>query len=184
MKRVTEYNINEETMVILNQYDENGKLCSLVIEEEEIYEVKASPLSIIEESIKYYGGSLGGAILGAKGALGKISMPPVKISGGLGIYWFPSKSSEHDDCVWFSVDHIRNYESLSDKVLKVYFHNGYSITIDSTHKRFDRRVNLAHKYKNIMEKRVDGKRPHVTKSFNIIKDAVRNHYRVDEQGGC
>lgn len=181
MKLVSEFVISKETMAILNHYDENGKLCSIVVEEEEVYEVNESPLMVIKKSIQYYGGSLNGAILSAKEALGNISMPPVMISGSRGIYWFPSKSTAHEDCVWFSVDYIKNYESIDDQTLRVYFHNGHSIIIDSTYYRFDKKVNRAHKFKNIMERRAHGKRLYLyipTKQFSIIRDLARNHYRI------
>lgn len=186
MKSVSDYILNGETTVILNHYDEHGKLCSIVLEEEEVYKVNESPLMVIKRSIQYYGGSLNGAILGAREALGKISMPPVMISGSKGIYCFPNKSTAHEDCIWFSVDHIKNYESLSDGTLKVYFNSGYFITIDSTYYRFDQKVNRAHKLKNIMDKRAHGKRIYLhipTKQFIIIRDGARNHYRVAKRRG-
>ncbi len=184
MKRLDEYIIQMETKCILNHYDESGKLCSIVLEEEEVYEVNESPLTIIKKSIRYYGGSLNGAILSAKEALGNISMPPVMISGSKGIYWFPSKSIAHEDCAWFSVDHIRDYEPIEDRMLRVNFYTGPSITIDSTYYRFDKKVNRAHKFKNIMERRAHSKWLYLhipTKSFSIIRDGARNHYRIAEK---
>lgn len=181
MKRLDEYIIQKETKCTLNHYDENGKLCSIVVEEEEVYEVNESPLTVIKKSIQYYGGSLNGAILSAKEALGNISMPPVMISGSKGIYWFPSKSIAHEDCAWFSVDHIKDYEPIENRMLRLSFYTGPSVTIDSTYHRFDKKVNRAHKFKNIMERRAHGKRLYLhisTKPFSIIRDGARNHYRI------
>ncbi|MFS0645246.1 competence protein ComK [Siminovitchia sp. 179-K 8D1 HS] len=181
MKRVHEYIVHKETMAILNQYDEHGKLCSLVMEEGEIYQVCTSPLTVIKQSIQYYGGSLNGAILGAKEALGRISMPPVMINASQGICWFPSKSITHEDCIWFAVDHIKDYEPLAGKTLQVHFHNGDSIIIESTYDRFEKKVNRAYKLKNIMERRTTGKGLwlYIPKNeFNIIRDAARKHYKL------
>jgi competence protein ComK len=181
VKQLAEFIISKETMVILNRYDDYGKLCSIVVEEEEVFEVNQSPLAIIKKSIEYYGGSLDGAVHGAKEALGRISMPPVMICGVQGLYWFPSKSFAREDCIWFSVEHIKHYETLADKTLKVHFHNGYSVTLDCTFSRFDKKVNRAHKLKSIMEKRTAGKRLYIrlsAKPANIIRDPARNHYRI------
>lgn len=184
MKRLDKYIIQKETNCILNHYDEDGRLCSIVVEEEEVYKVNESPLKIIKKSIQYYGGSLNGAILSAKEALGNINMPPVMISGSKGIYWFPSKSITHEDCVWLSVDHIKDYESIGDWTLIVHFYSGYSVPIVSTYYRFDKKVNRAHKFKNIMEKRAHSKRIYLyipTKKFSIVRDRARNHYKVEKK---
>ncbi|MBS4178133.1 competence protein ComK [Lederbergia citrea] len=179
---VDEYIINVKTSVILNKYDESGALCSLAIEGEKIYKVKASPLTIVDSSIQYYGSSLQGAIKGARNALGQISMPPVKISGKLGIYWFPSKSITHGDCIWFSIDHIDDYYSLGNKVLKVILSDGNDITIDISYDRFEKKVSRARKLKYIIENRTNGKQPYPylqMKNFQIVRDPARRHYSVN-----
>ncbi|MBS4204816.1 competence protein ComK [Lederbergia citrea] len=182
MNVVDEYVINVNTSAILNEYDEAGALCALVLEGNKIVKVKMSPLSVIERSIEYYGNGLQGAIKGARNALGNISMPPVMICGKLGIYWFPSKSITHDDCVWFSIDHIEDYYSLSNKGLKVIFRDGTDITIDSNYSRFDNKVNRARKLQYIMENRTNGKQRNPysqMKNFMIVRDPARKHYSVD-----
>lgn len=184
MKRVCDYVVNTETMVILNRYDEYGNLCSLVVEEEDIYEVNESPLVIIRKSTLFYGSSLDGAITGARASLGNISMPPVIIGGGKRMYWFPSKATGHEDCIWFSADHIKNYETFDDGTLKVHFHNGYSINIASTYYRFDQKVGRANKLKNIMERRTGCKQLflYIPKNqCSIIRDGKRSDYRIEKR---
>lgn len=175
---VDRYIINVDTKVILNKYDKFGSLCSLVLEGDEVYEVKESPLSIVENSINFYGHSLQGAIEGARSVLGNISTPPVKVSGKLGMYWFPIKSIKHDDNVWFSINHIKNYFPIDTKTLRVMFHDGNGINIESSFGSFDRKVSRAHKLKNIIENRTNGEH-----SFNkeanaiqIVRDPDRKHY--------
>ncbi|MBS4219043.1 competence protein ComK [Bacillus sp. FJAT-49711] len=175
-----DYVINTDAKVILNQYDEFGSLCSLVFEGEDIYSVKASPLTIVKKSIEYYGHSLQGAIAGAKSALGKISMPPVKISGKLGIYWFPVKSIMHEDHIWISIDHIADYYALSDKTVTVIFHDGSDIAVESSYNSFERKVNRALKYKNIMVNRTNGESLNSSnklKGHGIERDPARKQYR-------
>ncbi|HBZ09947.1 MAG TPA: hypothetical protein DEO65_08740 [Bacillus bacterium] len=184
MQEMYDYVIHKETMGILNRYDEYGNLCSLVVEEKDIYEVNESPLVIVKNSALFYGSSLEGAITGARAALGKISMSPVMIGGIERMYWFPSKSTEHEDCIWFSAEHIKDYRTLDDGTLEVRFHNDYSINIASTYYRFDQKVGRANKLKNIMERRTGSKRMFLyipEKQFIIIKDGGRNHYKIQKR---
>ena len=123
-----------------------------MVEGEKVLEVNESPLEIIKNSLEYYGNSFEGAIKRAKNALGNVSMPPVQISCKLGIYWFSSKSPIHEDCVWFGVDHIYGYNQLPRKMLKVYFRNGFEVTLDGSYSVFGSKVNRTNKFKDIMQR--------------------------------
>ncbi|MBW8351715.1 competence protein ComK [Bacillus sp. IITD106] len=180
MIEVENYIINVDTKAILNNFDEFGNLCSIVLEGEEFYKVNQSPYSIVERSIEYYGHSLQGAIVGAKGALGNIDMPPVKICGKLGIYWFPIKSIGSDDNIWLSVNHIKDYESLDAKTVKVIFLDDTDIKIECSYGSFDRKVKNALKLKNTLEIRSNSEYLTSNKdaeNYLIIRDPARKHYR-------
>ncbi|MBS4218998.1 competence protein ComK [Bacillus sp. FJAT-49711] len=172
------YTINIDTRAILNNYDENGNLCSIALEGKELYTLNGSPLSIVERSIEYYGNSLRGAIVGARGALGNIDMPPVMICGKLGIYWFPIKSIGRDDNIWLSVNHIKDYEPLDAKTVKVIFLDDSDIKVESSYSSFDRKVKNALKLKNILEIRASGEYITFNKGTEnlIIRDPARKHY--------
>lgn len=176
---VDDYIINADAKVILNKYDEVGNLCSLVLEDNKVYKVNASPLSVVENSIKYYGYSLIGAIEGARAALGNIDMPPVMISAKLGIYWFPIKAIEHDDNIWIALNHIKDYYSVDKKTVKVIFRDGTDIKIECSYGSFERKVNRVHKFKNIMESRTNNKYLYFYKKswdYQIVRDPARKHY--------
>lgn len=181
MNVLDQYIINPKTVVIIPKFDELGRLCSSVIEGDQTFLVKQTPKQIIEQSIQYYGHTLKGAIEGAREALGNVSAAPVKVSGKLGMYWFPHKSSTHDDCVWFAIDHINNFFAASKDTTKVILSDGHDITIDINYSRFEKQVSRARNLKNIHEGRTNGNKNYLSsqkKGYQIIKDPGGVHYRI------
>lgn len=87
-------------------YDRNGKLCSLVNELYRTIIVDRSPLEILEDSIRCSGFDLKGALSTAKWILGDIPMCPFMVNPIQGICVFPTKSSKHEETIWFNPCHI------------------------------------------------------------------------------
>ncbi|RWR12184.1 competence protein ComK [Siminovitchia fortis] len=147
------YIIKRYTYALIPMLVENGYIFTKVIEGRSVFLVKLRPLQIIRDSMQYYGHDWEGAKKAAKSVLGSIHMPPVKISGSLGIYWFPSKSPYAHDCVWFALDHIQDRLAVAPKETKVFFPSGHHVTVPISLKQFNSRKHWALELKTTFEKR-------------------------------
>ncbi|MEK3888424.1 competence protein ComK [Bacillus sp. FSL K6-3431] len=183
MKTTKHYVINRKTFSFIPTFDSYGHLFTRVIESDTSFLVSRSPLQIIEQSIIYYGHDYNGAKVAAKQALGNIDMPPIKISGHLGIYWFPSMSPSRDECIWFCEDHIDDSIYLSRKKTKIILPLGHEIIIEGSKKHFDLKLHRARDYRKKIETRTTETsyllhKPH--EEIHILKEHNPNSYQFDQ----
>lgn len=183
MKLIKYYVINRKTFALIPKFDSYGHIFTRVIEGETSLLVGISPIKIIEQSLTFYGNDYKGARTAAKQALGNIDMPPIKISGTLGIYWFPMMAPSRDECIWFCEDYIIDTVCLSNKKTKVILPHGHKIIIGSYKNQFDLKLHRARDYRKKMETRTTDTayfihRPH--EDIHIIKEHNPNSYHFDQ----
>lgn len=109
MKMIDSYILTSETLYMKPEIDSNDHVRTMVQEGKESFLVSKSPKRILEETMKYYGFTLEGAINGAKAVLGNYHMVPIVISAPLNMYWFPTQSPASDHCIWMSLVHIERH---------------------------------------------------------------------------
>ncbi|MFD1929210.1 competence protein ComK [Sporosarcina siberiensis] len=107
--------------------------------------VELGPTKLIDHNLKYYGSSLRGAGDGARMILGRGNMYPVLFNEKEPQCWFPSKSPQKEDCIWFALHQIKDYIEVSKQETKVTFRDGSSFIIDISKASFDSRVSKAYK---------------------------------------
>ncbi|MBS4223308.1 competence protein ComK [Lederbergia citrea] len=147
------YVIKPMTVALIPKFDKDGSLITEVIEGTRSFLVSMKPIEIIEYSMDYYGHGLNVARIADKLGLGKVDMAPVKISGTLGLYWFPSKSPTKEDSVWFSLCHYKNAVPIFRNETIVFLRFGHTINILSRAKSFKHKVHKARELKSLMEDR-------------------------------
>jgi competence protein ComK len=135
------YLINKETVYFYGEFDKEGQLSTRFIRGYNSYCVNVSPQKLIDESLKKFGSSLRGSLDGSKEIIGNKNMRPIVINAYLGIFLFPSKSPNKPDCVWFSLLHVLNTESIDRNKTKVYLSYGHTLIIDMKESNFNRRLN-------------------------------------------
>ncbi|MFC5604739.1 competence protein ComK [Sporosarcina koreensis] len=178
-----EYVVNNETSIILPEFDENGQLQSVVMEKTELFRVKLEPTKLIDFSLRRYGSSLRGAKDGSRTLLGEISMPPIVLNLTQSIYLFPSMSPENEDCVWIAAAHVKEYKAIDKKQTKIVLNYGSEIILNSSHYSFDQKYNRAFKLK----RQIEGQTPPGTvfeskKGYSIRKKGKDRNYRgFDEE---
>ncbi len=187
MLRLNNYILIRPTAAVIPEFGSFGELYTRVIEGVDTFIVKKSPFEIIEASAKYYGHSLEGAMKATKKALGPIDMPPVKISGKLGLYWFPSQSPYNKHCIWFALDHIKDVLPESHNKTNVILERGDIITINSRVDRFKLKFHRTQELKTTYEKRTDENvlLSYIANDINpIMKEQQRNiyHFIQSEHG--
>ncbi|MBS4195711.1 competence protein ComK [Lederbergia citri] len=154
MKKMRDdYIINRFTMALMGVFVKNGYFYTRVLEAKKVFIVKLSPIEIIENSLIHYGSGLNAAKKATKAALGNIDMPPIKICGSLGIYWFPSMSPKNKNCVWFSLNHIKDSIPVPNNKTKVLMEYDHTITINISKDLFKTREYRAQDLQKTFEKR-------------------------------
>ncbi|VEF49517.1 ComK family protein [Bacillus freudenreichii] len=149
------YIIKRNTAALQPVFTKYGFLYTKVYEGPFVFLVKLSPLQIIKDSMHHYGHDWNGAVKAAKTVLGSIDMSPVKISGSLGLYWFPSKSPYAEDCIWFALDHIDERLCTAPKETKIFFPSGHHVTAPMSLKQFNKKMHRAQELKTTLEKRTE-----------------------------
>lgn len=152
------YIIRRNTAALQPFFTQYGFLYTKVYEGPFVFLVKLHPLQIIKDSMEHYGHGWNGAVKAAKTVLGSIDMSPVKISGSLGIYWFPSKSPHAEDCMWFALDHIEERLSIAPKETRIFFPSGHHITAPMSLKQFNKKMHRTQELKTTHEKRTESEK--------------------------
>lgn len=176
-----EYVLNYETAVFIPDYDDNGKLTTIVITQNDVQKVNIAPTQLMDFNLKYLGSSLRGAMEGSRMILGPISMPPLVINETTGIYWFPSTSPKRDDCVWFALQHIKEYKEIGKKKTQVILTNGCVIEIDVSYYTFEKKVQRAYKLKGKIEERIKQLSMEVVKTtrfYHICREKLGRNYEL------
>ncbi|MFD1707006.1 competence protein ComK [Siminovitchia sediminis] len=181
------YFIKRLTYVLIPIIVEHGYIYTKVIEGPRVFLVKLPPLQIIKNSMQHYGHGWEGANKAAKAALGKIDMPPVKICGKLGIYWFPSKSPYADDCIWFALDPIKDRIPITSKETKILFPFHQHVTVPLSLEQFTKRRIRTYDLKSIYEKRTEEESyfwPYMSgNDMPIVHESFQPYHATEEQIG-
>ena len=168
------YLIDRGTVLFKPEYDGNGKLITVVMGANGPFRMSISPSKLIDQNLRYYGSSLQGALDGSRMILGEISMQPIVVNEKLDLYWFPSKSPTHVDCVWFALHNVAEYEAFSKTKTLVFLTDGSSIIIEVSEWSFDKRIQRAYKLRCKMEVRSELR---MLKESNVI-------YRIAAKNRC
>jgi competence protein ComK len=168
------YLVEKNMVCMMGEYDRYGKLCARVIIGNKSYLVNRTCLQILNDSLKYIGYDLKGAVTGAKFILGNRNMCPVMVNPYQVICLFPNKSPQKEDCIWFNPDHIVKTKACGNRTL-IELSNGHSILVDSKRSSFNNKMQIANQLKEISSQR--GNRPtsmnlHLTrkKAYQFSKD--------------
>lgn len=179
---LNEYIINERTVCFTGEYDEFGQLCTMVIEGENKFLVKLSPIEVMNQTLLQLGSDFRGARESSKEVLGKMKMYPIKINAELGIWLFPSKSFKDPSCVWFSLMHVERTKAIGVRktVIQLSYHHTFEINMRKW--SFDNKLQNARELRETMLRNT--KTPLVfylepKEGFRIREDQGVNRYRID-----
>lgn len=94
------YFISNSTYVFHSNFDSNGFEHSRVIEREQVFNVKKSPLKIVQESFEHIGSDYEGAIRGARAILNRRNHIPVVYSAPTEIVLLNFPTTDQLGRVW------------------------------------------------------------------------------------
>lgn len=159
MEMLTDYIINEETVLLTGEYNENGKLCARVIHGEDTFLIDMKPIEIINETMIGLGSDFKTGRKSARRLLGNVSMCPIKVNCNLGIWLFPTKSYNDDFCIWFSLMHVKNTKALGIRRTEVGLSYGHHVVIQMKESSFNQKRKKA---EDLRERMIKNSKGHLT----------------------
>jgi competence protein ComK len=144
--------IAKKVILVMGEYDQNGKLCSRIMVEKTTLLVDRAPLNLLDDTLKYIGFDLRGAIAGAKYILNKTVKCPIIVNPYQSVCLFPSKSPQKQDCIWFNPDHIVNTKAIGNKT-EVELSNGHFMLVDAKLTAFNNKLQTANQLIRLTKER-------------------------------
>lgn len=129
------YEINSLTLVILSIDEKKSK----VIEIDNTYVVNKSVSEIIDHSCKYFGSSYNGRHEGTKNMIGIKYKTPILIEESKNIIFFPTCSTRLYECMWISLNNIKNYSKYK-KNSKILFKNDYELILNISYGSLENQI--------------------------------------------
>jgi competence protein ComK len=129
--------INEKTVLLTGEYNDRGELWSRVIEGEETFLVRKSPITVIEETLLHLGSNFLGARRSAKYLLMPTRMHPISVNPQMGILLFPTKNMKCHCNIWFSLIHVKTTNPVGINQIEVLTSFGHTILIDMSLRAFN-----------------------------------------------
>ncbi|MEH7276101.1 competence protein ComK [Neobacillus vireti] len=144
--------MNKKVILIMGEYDRNGKLCSRIMVEKTTLLVERAPLNVLDDTLNYIGFDLRGAMAGAKFILNKSVKCPIIVNPYQNVCLFPSKSPQKHDCIWFNPEHIINTKAIGSKT-EVALSNGHFMIVDAKLTAFNNKLQTANQLKRLTTER-------------------------------
>jgi competence protein ComK len=154
---VSDYIIQQQLLYLFGECDRNGKLCTIIVEEEHSFIVDKCPLQVLEHSIQYVGADFKGSLAGARKTTGRSRMTPMMVNFILNICIFPDRAYKNEYCVWINSNQIIDTKAKGQQLTAIEFSNGSFFIINSRLSPFRAKVQLAEQYRKTNYER--GKRP-------------------------
>lgn len=146
-----QYEINKNTLAIIPVDFQKSK----ILETNNEYLIEEKGFKIIEDSCKYFGSSYEGRFQGTKKLIGVTHKSPIIIEETSSMIFFPTVSSLRNDCMWFSLNNIKDYDHGSDlnKTL-ILFSNGEKMELDIPYGPFNNQMLRATRLKMVLLDRI------------------------------
>lgn len=129
------YEINNSTLAIIAISETKTK----IIELEDIYIVDKSVYEIIDHSCKYFGSSYLGRHEGTKTITGIKYKTPILIEESNNIIFFPTCSTKMNDCMWISLNNIKNYVKHK-RNSKIIFKNNFELILNISYGSLENQI--------------------------------------------
>lgn len=150
------------SMAIAPSFDEFGKLCSVVINNQDYQTIPDSTYKVLDKQLRKMGSSMSGAKDAAAFLLDSTSMYPVAIQCSSEFQvWFPSESPRnYEKCIYFAVHQIRDFDVHSDTETIVYGYGKFNVVVPVPYSKFCKRyrkalILLAYIYLNQQELKLE-----------------------------
>jgi competence protein ComK len=176
--------INEKTVLLTGEYNDRGELWSRVIEGEETFLVKKSPITVIEETLLHLGSNFLGARRSAKYLLSPSRMHPISVNPQMGILLFPTKNMKCHYNIWFSLIHVKNTNPVGIHRVEILTSFGHTILIDMSKRAFNNQRQKAIQLQEAITNNLNCPLNFYVepkKGFYIIRNPKENNYYLEKK---
>ena len=142
------YEINKDTYAVMSINDGISK----ILEKNDEYFVNKNSYEVMEDSCAYYGSSREGRIKGTKQILGSNYKVPIVVEESNEIIFFPTEAASNANCIWLSLNNIKNYER-NNGFTKVTFNSGKELIVKMSISSFETQILRANRLGSIIRKR-------------------------------
>ncbi|WP_342430206.1 competence protein ComK [Neobacillus sp. FSL H8-0543] len=125
-RQIEEYEVNPFTLFIKPKRYGN-KVYSQIIEVEDEFLSPLKPLDIIKNSC--FGSDYEGCRKGSMLLINAKHKIPIAIDPTNNLFFFPTASPNREECIWISLDHIKDLLRISPKETLIIFRNKQSYII-------------------------------------------------------
>ena len=132
------YEISNGTLAIVPE-----KEGSIVYEDNEQYLINEVPFKIMEDSCRYFGSSYNGRKEGSRDILGAEYKVPIIVEDSENLIVFPTTSPSAPDCVWISLNRIKNYVKVDGYNTKIVFDNNKEIIVPCSYRTIENQLSRA-----------------------------------------
>ncbi len=145
-----DYEINKNTLIIMNKDKENSR----IIENNGEYVVPKETIEVIEHSCEYFGSSYEGRHEGTKNLIGVTHKAPIIIEETNNIIFFPTSSPRLKECTWISLNNILTYkQGRNSKTTIIEFKNGRKIEVKCSVGSINNQILRASRLESVMRSR-------------------------------
>ncbi len=145
----------------MNKYEINNKTLALkpkdkqtvVYEDKNTFVVDDTVNQIMEESCNYYGSTLEGRKEGASKLLKINYKVPIVIEDVNNIIFFPTSSPRKKECIWISLNNIKDYYQKNGMIVIV-FNNNKKIKVKESYKVIDTQILKATRLGCLIQERI------------------------------
>ncbi|WP_242637846.1 MULTISPECIES: competence protein ComK [Bacillaceae] len=134
--KIGEYVVNSCTMYI-KPAEYGNKIFSTIVEPEDEFLSPFKPLDLIKNSCAFYGVDYESRRKGTKLLIDYSRKLPIVIEPINNIYAFCTTSPEDPNCIWFFLEHIKDYRRASARQTLVIFRNDNSFTFPVSYSTFN-----------------------------------------------
>ena len=146
---IMKYEFSKGTLAIVP----NEKDGSLVYEDDERYIIHSKPFNIMDESCKYFGSSYAGRKEGSKSILGAEYKVPIIVEETNNIIVFPTTSPFADDCVWISLNRVKNICKIDSNNSKIIFDNDKELIVPCSFRSLENQLSRASRLDLVLRNR-------------------------------
>ncbi|MEH7108318.1 MULTISPECIES: competence protein ComK [Bacillaceae] len=169
-QQIKEYEVHSSTMY-LAPMKYGSKIFTRIVETDSEFLAPFKPLEIIKRSCEYFGVDYESRKKGTRQLIGYNRKIPITIEPTNRLFFFPTSSPNHPDCIWFSHEHIEKFERIAPNQTFITFRNEQSFQFPVPISTIEGQMLRTSYLKTKLLQRIEGNKKllYVTNQQNLFK---------------
>jgi len=154
-QQIEEYEANSCTAFV-RPIEYGSKIFSQIFELEDQYLSPFKPLDIMKKSCNYFGVDYESRRRGTSQLIGYTRKLPIAVEPNNHIFFFPTASPNHPECIWISYEHVENFRRIGSKQTQITFRNNQSYIFPVSYGTIEGQILRTALLKNKLLQRIEG----------------------------